>query len=530
MGLLHFSAFTTDKSGPIRTECILGSSVFTIDPIYGRFFNGFALQIDNWLYENILDKLATELTTTTGISFDIRYDLTERKVIISGSQAHSLVPNTLTEQILGLPSGGYTNQQIVTCSYNPYFVWESTNSTRTNDSELYEAAPDYEERIADSGRTYSIGIDKTIPSRDWRYSNEPRSNIYLESYVQDTPYVFERWLKDLRSGPHPFVIFPSTTLSLNYEDCDGIYEMKAEATKFVPEQVLDGFYDYFHIDFKTRLLARPQQELEDQYINLPVTSSSPLFPVTLTNNGLAGRGCCLYLHAGYSDMQFAQVGSTKDVRITHVNDLSPSLAHSLTNSNSSVLFQGTNNLETAFNINSSQSDYQFLYQLSCSFPGANSNDSISFFLVMELLDTGIGVPDSNFFAIRDAVLQDTFCLSHTGSNKIAFWTYWPTLGYYDYNETANNIPHNEKFTLMIRFDDQNPDSEIFINGQSQGMFYNYFGLPKFRADLFDWFLGINMQNVAIQEVAVYNYYFDNNEINQLSDYAYQTYGIEYTEI
>lgn len=289
------SAYSSNTLGAIAGYVASGSAFRTFQ-IQGNYFTGFSASVDFQSYKDFLVEFQNALRTVfpeTSASF--RYDWDSNRIILSSSIATTWQFQSGAQNVLGFNANYSTTTNVITGAKAPYYIWISSNPNRTDDSEIYEQEQIYTERIADSGRTYSVGQTRTCFYRDWIFNYEPKENVFVEKAETTNTFTYDVFLEELRKGPTPFVIFNDEDVSSpDYSQRDGLYEMRSEGYTFKPESVMSDYYDFWRIQFLTRLLSRPNQTEEENFSSTTLSGSLyhdelywlslPSAGITLTSN------------------------------------------------------------------------------------------------------------------------------------------------------------------------------------------------------------------------------------------------------
>lgn len=522
-----FAGYNTDWIGTIDGQVTTGS-VFNSYSVTGSYFTGFSSSVDFVNYGDVLIAIASAMSGNVigNSNISLRYDLTSNRVILSSSIAlkHSFGPNT--QNILGM-SSSYTSSfvNVITGSKMPWYIWESTNAERSHDSEIYEAEAVFDERIADSGRTYSVGNNKTANYRDWSFVNEPQENMFRDKATDTVPFTYDMLLRELRKGPTAFGIFKADATSLNPSDgtCfDGLYEMRAEAFNFKPKQKFPDFFLYWDIDLKTRLLYRPNQANQNNFTNLPSPTGS--LAQVIPN-------MILWLNANMGG-EF-----NSNLTLNKVYDQSPLNSYSISNTASYVAFSGSNSRwsgKAIYHMTSSISGTRELV-LSGSSTASVSSSGVTIVAIGEFIDNH---QDATYYRpiveTFDSTTSDHFFIGaqNNQQKKLVFYAEDASVGVTAISSSQLNL--NEKFVAigLLSFASAQTGS-LYINGSSTGTGYvsRNATSPVLPAS-FKWSMAttssvtnIRMPGMGIAEYQVYGRVLGTDEINKILTYASQSYGI-----
>ena len=272
-----FSGFSTNDTGFFAGEAqaVSGSSVVTWRST-GQFFipfgvTGFAS--GTFQYSGAVQQLTDDLNalslTFPPTIFEVRYDNAINRIVISSSNApYRIEFNASLQRTFGLDQEYFSPQsKVITGSVAPYFVWTSTQDSRANDTFPYEQTPYVTERLSDSGIAYSIGRRTVEKRRDWEFILEPKSNVFATFSSSLEPFNWERFIKNLRERPNPFVLMEDVTGStVFYDDREAFYEMRAEAMNFKPRSAADiDYHEFWSVPVRTRVhfpRHRDRKEIE----------------------------------------------------------------------------------------------------------------------------------------------------------------------------------------------------------------------------------------------------------------------------
>lgn len=521
MTLKMVSAWSTDATGELIGYATTGSFYNQFE-IQGQFFTGFSASIDFESYSDSLVSLQSAINSAISpATVTLRYDFPSDRIILSASQATNFRFNTALQQILGFDSQ-YLSQTVITGSTIPYYIWNSTNEYRSNDTEIYESNQVWQERIADSGRTYSVGNDKTSNFRDWVFANEPKENVYAEFAETTAPFTYDRFLKYLRKGPYPFVVFDSYVVStFDYSNRDGTYEMRAEATKFEPKQKFPDYFDYWDIQLKTRLLSRPNQGLENNFTQLLTTGSFAGYNI---NNLI------LWLNASAG----AYLNSATVLR--QIQDQSPYGTLSNDNTSCDIYFSASNsswNNKSIYHLTASATINPASEILSGTNALTSSPSGLTYCLIGEYIDSDSVAAFRPVVTVEDSASTDVFYMGTLISQvrKLDF-------GLYDSSAAAviqmssSQIPLNQKFIAIGTWNQSDNSYNFYVNGLDyQTGVYSSAGTPVI-GNTIKWYMTVNSlfgatQNpgMNVAEVIVFDKVLSNSEINIMLDYANITHGI-----
>lgn len=258
-----FSGFSTDDIGLLRgtAQKADGSSVLSWE-VQGEFFLPFEVPgMGTEASPQFLSAIKTVQSDLTGLPlsvpttvFELRYDNAINRVVLTTSDSvWQITFNNASQKTFGF-NASYSSVTIVTGSKAPYFVWSSTQDRRALDSFPYEFSAPVTERIADSGRTYSIGRRDFEKRRDWEFQLEPESNVFAAASSSLEPYNWERFIKNLREAPTPFLLMEDVTGStVDYSDREALYEMRGDMYAFNPKSVgSTDYHSYWNIPVRTR--------------------------------------------------------------------------------------------------------------------------------------------------------------------------------------------------------------------------------------------------------------------------------------
>lgn len=282
MAIRLFSAFSTLDIGQLRGTARSGSSgttySWTIDGNFFLPFGAIGFATGSFQYSGAVNRLTDTLTSTmspSGVIFNVRYDNVQNRCILSASETMNLMTfNSASSRVFGFDLS-YTNQKIVTGSRAPWFVWTATQGQRRRDSFPYEESSYIEERLADSGRAYSVGRVDIEQRRDWEFALEPKSNVFSQFSSSVEPFGWQRFINNLREGPTPFVLMEDVTgSSVSWEDREAMYEMTAQGALFAPKSEGEtDYHEYWKIPVRTRLHFPKHKDLLENKPGLP-----PVFP------------------------------------------------------------------------------------------------------------------------------------------------------------------------------------------------------------------------------------------------------------
>jgi hypothetical protein len=517
------SGFSSDATGPLSGFVATGS-FFTSFSTNGRFFTGTSASIDNFFYSDSLVAIQSAISGATNAPVSIRYDYPSGLCILSSSVSAQWQFTTGSQKVLGFLSTYVSGTKVITGSFKPWFIWDSTYEERANDSEIYEDKPIFTERIADSGRTYSVGNDKTSNYRDWSFNLEPKENLFSDKATTIDPFTYDLFLKNLRKGPYQFIVYDSTQVqSLAYEGRDGTYEMRADAMNFKPKQVFPDYFDYWNIDLKTRLLSRPNMNPANVIGSNPTTSS--------LDSSISGMVLWLNANAGG---QFTSTGSV--TKIVRVYDQSPLRVTSSLNMGSLIPYMASTSSWGNKAVYAYSQSLEVAYT-DCLYGTSTSPVSFSGVSVVSITEvtyddaSGSLTSYSPFIYLADASNAAYFSLGTTANQNT--YIQWRTS---DSVSTLGNMTSSYcqlgKYVSIGTLDFTTYTSSLYVNGtaiDTGTVLPN--GAPEFSSPNFIWTLNNGSlatyaapaQNIA--EIQVYNRVLTPTEINTILTYANNTYGI-----
>lgn len=260
-----FSGFSTQDTGFFAGEAqaASGSSVVTwrSDGQYFIPFGVLNLGSGSYFYSGAVQQLEDDLNglslTVPATIWEVRYDNAINRIVISCSNApYRIEFNASLQRTFGLNQEYFSPQsKVITGSRAPFFVWTSTQERRAKDTHVYERNSFVNERVSDSGIAYSIGRRDVEKRRDWEFQLEPKSNVYAYASSSTEPFTWERFIKNLRERPSPFILMEDVTGSTIYwDDREALYEMRAETMNFRPARTSDtDYHDYWNIPVRTRV-------------------------------------------------------------------------------------------------------------------------------------------------------------------------------------------------------------------------------------------------------------------------------------
>ena len=270
MTIKLFSAFFTADIGALRgtqQETSLESPVSWEST--GKYFLPFgavAFSSGTFEYSGAIQAMTDQLNALSGpINFDVQYNNLTNRVIISASAApFELTFNSATQRTFGLKES-YSSTQFVTGNKGPFFVWTASQTRRARDTFPFEVDAKIQERLSDSGIAYSIGRRDVEQRRDWEFHLEPQSNVFTRFSSSAEPYTYERFIKNLREGPTPFVLTEDHTGSLvTYQDREALYEMREQGMRFAERQAAStDQHEFWRIPVKTRLHFPTHADLKE---------------------------------------------------------------------------------------------------------------------------------------------------------------------------------------------------------------------------------------------------------------------------
>lgn len=517
------SGYSSDAVGVLSGYVATGS-FFTSFSTNGRFFTGTSASIDNFFYADSLVAIQTAISGATNAPVSIRYDYPSGLCILSSSVSAQWQFTTGSQKVLGFLSTYASGTNVITGAFKPWFIWDSTYEERANDTDVYETKAIFTERIADSGRTYSVGNDKTSNYRDWSFNLEPKENLFTDKATSTDPFTYDLFLKNLRKGPYQFIVYDSTQVqSLAYEGRDGTYEMRADAMNFQPKQLFDDYFDYWNIDLKTRLLSRPNQNPSNVIDSNPTTTGS-------LDSSISGMVLWLNANAGGkfvnngSVTNLVQVYDQSPYRVTsslNTGSLVPYLASTASWSNKAV-YPYSRSLETTYATGIAGATTS-----SVSFTG------MTFVTITEMVDSdtaGSAAYTPILYFADNSTIANFSIGTQTNAPQRLEWHANDSAGF-STQLTSSDISVG-KYVAVGTMNFSTFTASFYVNGTAINTGFSVTGAsPNLSSNIFLWTLfngtvfslGTPRHNVA--EVQIYNRVLTPTEINTILTYASNSYGI-----
>lgn len=516
-----FSAYSTNMIGQLIGYYTTGS-FFNNLTLTGDYYTAISGNVDFINYEDCLKSISNAISSTyTSSNISLRYDSEINRIILSSSIGMKFQFEQNLQNILGFNTN-YTSSffNVITGTNAPWYIWESTNAERSNDTEIYEQNVTFYERIADSGRTYSVGNNKTANYRDFSFVNEPRQNLFSDHALSNVPFTYDVFLKELRKGPYPFVMFDSGSV-IDYNNRDGTYEMRADSLMFKPKQKFEDFFLYWDIDLKTRLLSRPNQNTANNFTNLyrPTGSLDQIIPNMI-----------LWLNANAGGL------FNTNITLNKVNDQSTLAGESNSNTNSRIAFSGSNinwGNKAVYHLSSSVSA-SITTSLTASNTGSVSASGITIVAIGEFIDSYQDTVNYRPIAyIKDTPSADNFFIGteYNQVRKLCFSVTDASVG--STILTSSQISLGDKFVAIGLCSFSNPKTgSLYINGSTTGTGYtNRDATNPALSASFDWALtslsgsDVRFPGMNCAEYIVFNRQLTTSEINTILNYASSSYGI-----
>lgn len=525
--LFYFTAFSTQDLGPITARVISGSSSGNPN-LVGQFFTGFSCSIDYQSYSDLLVSLGSAFNTQTpGNTTTFRYDLDSQRIIMSSSLNSTWFFQSSSMKILGF-NQQYSNQNVITGSTAPGYIWVSTYDERSDDTGVFEDQPIYNERVADSGRSYAIGQIETINMRFWGQSTEPKENVFAAQKVDS--FTWEEFIRENRKGPYPFVVFNTAdTTTLDYSSRDGTYLLFADKMKFDPKQMIPDYFDYWNItDIKTRVLSEPNNA-EDNFDVLPTTGS--FFEL---------QGNLLYHMAADAGSKISVSGST--LKSTQFFDTSTYLNSSSITTGSNIIYQPGSSL-----VMNGQPAFEFTSSLAGIVPvvsGASTPitpNGLTFIATMQLkTNTSSSVSARNTYDTRfinqNAVSNSFTYNFDSNTRKVKAIILGQSSSYFEASGSAYSVTASDKLMLITTIDPTTNNTCFYINGIMQP---DYSAIAtssfNFSSNTFTFIPGMNTSSMNfnsyyLSDFMVYGNKLSASNLNNLQSYFGNKYNISYTSI
>ncbi len=555
MTIRIFSGYSTDYIRPMTAsivKAVLTDQYVDVAAPTGRFFTGFSGSVDNWSYADFLVQLGTTLSANWSgrTAFTFSYDWASNRVTMTAlSNSIPVGLNTIwdigLQRILGF-NNQYISQSIIVGDAPPWYVWTATNDHVTDDSEVYEDEPLYKERVADSGRSYSVGRNKTVLYQDWTWGMEPINNVFQNQALITNSFTYDIFIKELRKGPYQFVSFTDeyqTITTMSYAIRNGTYEIREEGFSFKPKAALGDetdFVAYWNIPIKTRILSRPNLNPLNDFANLPVTNSltppadglSLWFKADGLDNTFVSQsigGACYNQAYDYSTLGNTSYYSlSSSTLFMQTPNFGPCFGNNASPQGDALTNRLTGSSKPFFNTTASGLSFAFPYkfhnttsnQHNLTFNIACGNATFTPYLSDEYL-----VDEKTNLYIDISTGSSTFRVSSlaSGSSTDANQEHFLIFTYNNTTHTGNiyidgSCVWNDSGTVRLSASNEvisGVTSSMFVTNPFSYKFFNYLNIGGF-TDGFESF---------VPELLLYNHSVSASEINQINAYFYSRYPV-----
>lgn len=200
-------------------------------------------------YSDFATKLQTDLNAdaTLAGTYTVTFGTATNKYTIACTESFSMASiNTTSQELLGFGVTSATSTSHVSTNQCYYGILGTVGavSSKTDD---YEPNTITEGGYAEDGSPFAISVTTAPIFSDFTVPFEPKAKTHKRSAAATVPYTFHHHFEHIR-GSEPFLVVDDNDSTL--------HRLRADSTNFAPVRVVDGFDDYWDIEYKTHVIGR----------------------------------------------------------------------------------------------------------------------------------------------------------------------------------------------------------------------------------------------------------------------------------